>query len=125
PLYRAINFNFSAGPHEGGPGRYQHAVVLDWGTPSAAISTEAVSHTVTTIDFPCPDGTHSCPALPEEVDHIEIDPILAKDINGASFFPFVQSVAHELAHAVNVYHHGDVGRTRVWVLDSNHPPNVF
>jgi hypothetical protein len=119
PLYRAINFNFSAGPHEGGPGKYQHAVVLDWG-PRGFL----YGNTITTVNYVCPDLSHSCPALPEEVDHIEINPNLANDINGADFIKYVNTVAHELSHAVNVYHHGDVGHIRGWAIDNAQPPNV-
>jgi hypothetical protein len=116
-LYRAMNFNYSNGPHEG---QYQHAVVLDWGTmPRSA--------TVTTDAYVCQDGGHVCQALPKDVDHIGINPdfINLTNLDVATTLQFVSEIVHELAHSVDVYHHGDVATSlRLWILDNSKPPNV-
>ena len=101
--YRVTNFNHSNGAHEVD----QHAVVINWGGNGA-------SQVVTPSDYVCPqDGSHTCPALPRHIDHIEISSKLV----GAPAENFAVDVAHELSHSVDVYHHGDVDHAEFWTID--------
>jgi hypothetical protein len=118
PSYRVVNFN-----HSQQPGLHQvmdqHALVLVWGT-------NPKNSQVVTIDtYVCQDGSHVCPALPKDVDHIEMNTtyqhyskLLGTNFNVSD--KFVTDVAHELSHAVDVYHHGDrTDHREFWSIDPN------
>ena len=99
PGYRVINFNHAAAPHEVD----QHALVIEWGS-SINGNGLAESRIVNTAGF-------SGPALPKHIDHIEITTAYkALETPDAT-------VAHELSHAVDVYHHGDVDHNEFWTFD--------
>jgi hypothetical protein len=114
--YRLINFNHSQGAHVAD----QHALVLQWGT-QAGVSRVI---NIASINCPNPPEPHACrPGLPREMDHIGIDTGF-RDFGGAqgalalsALDEFVYTVAHELSHAVDVYHHGDVDGNKWWFLD--------
>lgn len=94
--YRVINFNHSAAPHEVD----QHALIISLGEQSGY--NEAVN------------SVASRPGLPKEIDHIAISSNyeeFGRDLDA--------SVAHELAHSVDVYHHGDVDGVKWWMVDSS------
>ena len=118
--YRVINFNHTDGAHEVD----QHAVVIQWSKVQPSDPTRVHSQVVTTDSFVCPDGSHSCPALPKDIDHVEIAPqfkaIMAKigptATNDRADFSW--AVQHELAHAFDVYHHGDAGHQEFWSLNA-------
>jgi hypothetical protein len=124
--YRVINFNHGQGAHEVD----QHAIVLDYGV------SKGFSEVVTTSDYTCPDGTHSCPALPKHIDHVALNANFKTQPGAVNKVPAYRSdVAHEIAHAVDVYHHGDADAGVVWwqpdpntggvieeSLDQNHSP---
>lgn len=119
PMYRVINFNHSKGAHE----VPQHAIVITWSKTQPENQSEVHSQVVTTDSYVCVDGSHSCPALPKDIDHVEIAPqfkaIMAK-IGAAATNnrrDFAWSVEHELSHTVDVYHHGDAGHEEYWSLD--------
>jgi hypothetical protein len=118
--YRVINFNHTDGAHAVD----QHAVVIKWSKVQPSDPNVVHSQVVTTDSFVCPDGSHSCPALPKDIDHVEIAPqfkaIMAKigatATNNRADFGW--AVQHELSHAVDVYHHGDAGHQEFWSLNS-------
>lgn len=57
------------------------------------------------------------PGLPKEIDHIEItSDLMGKDPNSDDV---TSTVAHELAHSVSVWHHGDVDGPEYWSRDAN------
>jgi hypothetical protein len=99
PSYRVINFNHAAAPHEVD----QHALVIEWGS-SINGNGLAESRIVNTKGF-------SGPALPKHIDHIEITTAY-KSLEAPD-----TTVAHELSHAVDVYHHGDVDHNEFWTFD--------
>jgi hypothetical protein len=92
---RVINFNHLAGPHEVD----EHALVIQLG-PQSGYS-EAVGG----------------PGLPKQVDHIAIESDY--DTLRQTSEKYLDSfVAHELAHGVDAYHHGDIDGNKWWELDS-------
>jgi hypothetical protein len=111
--YRVINFNHAQGAHEVD----QHAIVIDWGT-EAGISGAANIDT-----FACGNGAPTCPALPKHIDHIDIDPKFRNLANAGSvqrdfFTQYTSTVAHEIAHSLDIYHHGDiVDHMEFWSID--------
>jgi hypothetical protein len=100
--YRVINFNHSAGAHEVD----QHALVLDWGTEDLGFS-QAVNIA----------GMPKRPGLPKEIDHIEITPVYESQNPNDEILSI--TVAHELAHSVSIWHHGDLDGPEYWDRDSN------
>jgi len=107
-LYRTINFNTEQGPHK----VPQHGVVMNWG------GNGPISHVVTTSDYVCQDGTHSCPALPKHIDHIE----MSRGLWTGGSDDSASIVAHELSHSVDVYHHGDIDHVdpeEFWTFDKS------
>jgi hypothetical protein len=100
--YRVINFNNLGLPLHIAD---QHAIVVQWATsdnvPSKAVPIPGINR----------------PGLPREIDHVEI----------ATFYKGLDpnleiiavTVAHELSHSVDVWHHGDIERLKRWSKDSS------
>lgn len=100
-LYRVINFNHSGGPHVAD----EHALVMQMGP--------ATGKCITVPNFVNTSGRQGL--LPREVDHIEIDLTLkGQDSTNDNY---AGCIAHELAHAVGAYHHGDIDSFKEWWLD--------
>jgi len=101
--YRVMNVNHTDGPHEVD----QHALVMVAGILLRELA--GVGINIDSINCPNPPVPHACrPGLPKEVDHIEIG------AKAQSSTP-----AHELGHAVGIYHHGDVGGREFWTIGPN------
>ena len=94
--YRAINFNHSAAPHEKVD---QHALLIGLGEQTG-------------YSF-----ARGGPGLPKQVDLVLIESDY-QDLLGISQKYIDAFVAHELAHGVNVHHHGDIDGNKWWYLDS-------
>jgi hypothetical protein len=113
--YRVINFNHSQGAHEVD----QHAIVVQWGD-TAGLSK---AFNFTARGFNCGNGAPECPALPKDIDHIAIDPTFRNHAEKGSvqrdfFLSYTSTVAHEIAHSLDVYHHGGVvDHFEFWTLD--------
>lgn len=113
--YRVINFNHTAGPHVVD----EHALVIQLG-PQVGFA-EAIN----TDDFNCPVSPpflpHGCrPGLPKEEDHVALmqDALSVRARLSPQYLDAI--VAHELAHSVDVYHHGDFEQGKVtWQIDSS------
>ena len=117
PGYRTINFNHAAAPHV----VPQHAVVLQWGTND----NWSKSQVVNTDDYPCFDGSHSCPSLPKHIDRIEIAPSYKfSNLTAGYAAQKAVDVAHELSHSVDVWHHGDIDHKEFWTYDPNTKTNL-
>jgi hypothetical protein len=110
---RVINFNHSQGAHNVD----QHAIVIEWG------GTAGLSRVFNVDGFPCGNGAPVCPALPKHIDHIDIDPkfrgLAEKGSVQRNFFLlYTSTIAHEIAHSLDVYHHGGVvDHDEFWTLD--------
>ena len=106
--YRVMNFNHAAGPHEVD----QHGLVLQL-VASNANQPEGGAYEVSRA-VPIAGLRGRGALLPRETDYIEI---------GSSFSSiqeFAGTVAHELGHAVGVYHHGDLDTgIATWHVDPN------
>jgi hypothetical protein len=111
--YRVINFNHSQGAHEVD----QHAIVIDWGATAGVSAADNVSN------FSCGNGAANCPGLPKDIDLIEIDPKFRELAEKGSVQPnflssYKSTIAHEIAHSLDVYHHGGVvDHFEFWTLD--------
>jgi hypothetical protein len=95
--YRVVNFNHAAAPHEVD----QHALVVRLG-PQTGYSIAVGG-----------------PGLPKQIDPVAIQSDWQNLRNrGAKYL--ASFVAHELAHSVDVYHHGDIDEgTVTWIMDSS------
>jgi hypothetical protein len=101
--YHVINFNHGAGPRVVD----QHALVVELGPQTGYAQAVTI-------------GNLARPGLPKEEDHIALmrDSESERSRLGALYFNKV--VAHELAHSVDVYHHGDLQKGQVtWQVDSS------
>jgi hypothetical protein len=109
--YRVMNLNYSEPPHEVD----QHAIVIQLG-PSTGASRGI---NIDSINCPAPVVPHACrPGLPGEIDHVEMAYKTTEGLD-ATNGRWVSDIAHELAHAIDVYHHGDVDHDVFWQVDPN------
>jgi hypothetical protein len=93
----------------------EHALVIDWAPVGIGISM-----VVNTSDISCPNPPlpHACrPGLPREIDRILMTRDFKTSLNFQFNDQFITVVAHELGHAVDVYHHGEIDGNKWWALD--------
>ena len=98
---RIINFNHSFGPHEVD----QHALVMIEGMDNGV--SEAI-------------GGPGTPAMVEEIDvapQIDSESVSGSG-NDTDSQVYISTIAHEIAHGSNVWHHGELDEGRVqWAVD--------
>ena len=94
---RVVNFNYGAGPHNGD----QHGVIM---APFAANAGYAEAQ--------------GGPGTPKSISQV-VTPRIMPDADQTWINYLVSSLAHELFHCSNVYHHGDLPeRSGTFLLDS-------
>ena len=109
---RVINFNHSQGAHEVD----QHALVIDMGTlqgTSAAINTPSVVSSCPS-PFMIEQLLDCRPGLPKEIQSVTMGRFFEVQDLDATNTSWVQTVTHELGHAADVYHHGDIDHLEFW-----------
>ncbi len=105
--YRVMNLNHTDGAHEVD----QHALIIQLGSSSGA------SRGINIPSIHCAGTSHSCrPGVPAEIDHIEMAYKKADGLDGSNE-RWVSDVAHEISHAANLYHHGDIDADVFWSID--------
>jgi hypothetical protein len=114
--YRVVNFNNSGSSLHVVD---QHALVIVLGSQTG------FSLAVNTDDFNCPNPPvpHACrPGIPKEEDRVALGaylPSYRNSFGGYGELLIDHTIAHELSHSVDVYHHGDIDGSAVWAVDSS------
>jgi hypothetical protein len=99
---RVINHNYSASPHVVN----QHGVIIKV-KPEFQGYAQAV-------------GTTEGPSTPRDIDYVGLPTTMPSRPTASPAVSYASStVAHELLHTVNVWHHGEVDETVVWSRDGS------